>query len=102
MGRCDFLRKLLRNLGIAASPSQSHEDEEGANLGIRPFPLRADLPPPEKSGAVRHVELVYTRYLVVICLILYVLRTNLSLPYEMQYHSSSWTGWQLAEDVESR
>ncbi|KAM0456633.1 hypothetical protein ACHAO4_003663 [Trichoderma viride] len=58
MGRCDFLRKLLRNLGIAASPSQSHEDEEGANLGIRPFPLRADLPPPEKSGAVRHVDII--------------------------------------------
>lgn len=72
MGRRDRLRSFWRDFGNTANSPQPQKDEARANLGIRPFPPREDLPPPEISGTdVRHVELVY-----ITCLMVYLLHTH--------------------------
>ncbi|KAL7921272.1 Alpha/Beta hydrolase protein [Trichoderma austrokoningii] len=60
MGSRALVRAIRRGLGCAASSSsQSREDEDRANLGIREFPPRPDLPLPEISGAnVQHVDII--------------------------------------------
>ncbi|KAK1237313.1 hypothetical protein MKX08_002938 [Trichoderma sp. CBMAI-0020] len=41
------------------SHATSHKEEARANVGIRPFPPRANLPPPETCGAnVRHLDII--------------------------------------------
>ncbi|KAL6900516.1 Alpha/Beta hydrolase protein [Trichoderma evansii] len=55
MGRLDRLRSFRR----ASNPPQPQENEARANLGIRPFPPREDIPPPEISGAnVRRIDII--------------------------------------------